>query len=340
MPKGVVNIGNTCSINALIQCIAHCKSLQLFLTQYGGSLGENGITEALSQTISELYSASSGCPVVPNKFIQELYGKACWLRHGDQHDICEIWMIVCDEIAKECSCKTYLNKYHISRQEALIWKEREGEAYAKALVDYSKVMSKFNKDNACFWLDMIQGVLITQITCGSCGELYHNFEPFTTLSLDIPRDGATLYECMDAFFTTEQICDWKCDNCKKNGSAIKIVRLWKVPILLCISLKRFVHHDRGLSKNNSKITIPTSINIAKENVMGPQRFNTSLKPVFSYNLKSIGLHSGGLEGGHYTAVCRQRNDFVLYDDTQVHMAGSASADSIDSQEAYLIMYEV
>lgn len=334
--KGLANIGNTCSINSLIQCIAHCKGLRLFLAQSQHNQ-RDGITSALHHTLCEMFSGTG--IAVPSKFIQSLYGKAGYLRHGEQHDICEIWMIVCEEIAKECSCNMYLKKYLITREEALIWKEKEGEAYAKALVEYSRVIRQLNKDNASFWLDMIQGVLITQISCGKCGEVHHNFEPFTTLALDIPRDGATLYECMDAFFTTEMIGDWKCDKCGSNGAATKIVRLWKAPIVLCISLKRFVQ-DRGFIKNNSTITIPTKINIAKDGIMGPQRFNSNMKPVISYSLKSMGMHVGCLEGGHYTAVCNTGDEFVMYDDVHVQSVGPTTADSINSNEAYLIMYEI
>ncbi|NXR92343.1 UBP8 hydrolase, partial [Hypocryptadius cinnamomeus] len=66
-------------------------------------------------------------------------------------------------------------------------------------------------------------------------------------------------------------------------------------------------------------------------VIGPK---TSLK---RYNLFSVSNHYGGLDGGHYTAYCKNasKQRWFKFDD---HEVSEISASSVKSSAAYILFY--
>ncbi len=336
-----MNIGNTCSINSLLQCIAHSTVLRRFLTEYKMNVTHQGsfsITAELVELVREMWTEGSTKPVVPRRFLQAFFEKASYISHGEQHDICEVWMILCEAVAKECASPQFLDRYNVTPEEAHIWRDRYGAGYARAVVQYSQSMKQLNKDNACMWLELLQGVMIAQVSCSKCNEVYHNFEPFTTLSLDIA--GPTLLECFNALLCQEELHDWMCDKCSHRGNAVKVVQFWKLPAVLCISLRRFTHHAHGIAKNSTPVQIANTINIPRKSIVGPQRLvgpNGPNGPDIKYKLRGIGLHHGCLGGGHYTAigVCENGGKIVECDDDFVREPDITSTDN-----AYFIIYDI
>ena len=57
----------------------------------------------------------------------------------------------------------------------------------------------------------------------------------------------------------------------------------------------------------------------------------------NYSLSGICVHSGGLNGGHYYAMCKnhQNNQWYKFNDTHV---SSVSLDQVLNEDAYCLFY--
>lgn len=105
----LANIGNTCSINTLLQCIAHCKFFSDFLINSDVEVVNvknakyilfNEIKSILVQLIVERKN------IIPRRFVhafREAIGKK--YKAGEELDFTEMWMLMLDRIDEESKKK-------------------------------------------------------------------------------------------------------------------------------------------------------------------------------------------------------------------------------------------
>ena len=82
-----------------------------------------------------------------------------------------------------------------------------------------------------------------------------------------------------------------CDLCKQRQLSKKILKVADNPTVLVVHLKRF----NGMQKNNASIKIEKKIEVNQK----------------SYKLIALCNHSGTMNGGHYTASCRRRDELWI-----------------------------
>lgn len=127
---------------------------------------------------------------------------------------------------------------------------------------------------------------------------------------------------------------WKCPKCKEYRDATKKIDIWKLPPLLVIHLKRFKYHGLWRDKITTNVDYPIdNLNLDKY-ILG----NDSKSKQNNYNLYAISNHSGTLDGGHYTAMCRhfEHDRWFKFDDTDVKEINSTS--SLKSPLSYILFY--
>jgi ubiquitin C-terminal hydrolase len=106
------------------------------------------------------------------------------------------------------------------------------------------------------------------------------------------------------FFKDEYIDDeWKCDSCKKTSRKVqKCLKISQAPNILIVQLKRFSIFPRK-KKINDDMKYPEQLNI--KNYCSNDVVNSM------YRLKAMVLHSGSIDGGHYTALGKRRNGVFI-----------------------------
>lgn len=127
---------------------------------------------------------------------------------------------------------------------------------------------------------------------------------------------------------------WKCPRCKQYRNATKKIDIWRLPPLLIIHLKRFKYNGLWRDKITSNVDYPIeNLNLDKY-VMG----KNSIKTNNNYKLYAISNHSGTLDGGHYTAMCRNYDfdRWFRFDDSDVKEVTNAAA--LKSPMAYILFY--
>jgi hypothetical protein len=124
---------------------------------------------------------------------------------------------------------------------------------------------------------------------------------------------------------------WYCGKCEKHVNATKKLDLWMLPPILIIHLKRFTSTgnkiDSSIRYPLCNWNVPTATTKSTSSATNPN----------TYDLYAISHHSGGLQGGHYTAVVKNRfnDDWYEMDDSRTRRVDQIS--NRDSR-AYCLFY--
>jgi len=322
-------MGNTCSINTMIQCLGHCDLFRKFLLeetqlfhkkeQYQFSMGDE-----LRMICKQLWVDQDS--LIPSRFLsalQETLGKD--FRIGrEQMDLTEVWMILIQNLLEESHQFQFKSNYFQTR------------SYPHPMLDYLhkemiEQLTKHSQNTNSPLLDLIQGVQVQQMECKTCGKLYHNIEPFQCTYFELPQKEIVQFEeCLIKWLEKDTVEDWKCDQCKGSTNE-KILRVWRLPNIWMIVLKRF----NGLKKLHIPVNIPLELHL-------PTGFEMAKPSACSYQLKAIGNHYGSLYGGHYNAICKNDSEshpWCLYDDLSITHLTNILSILQKNRDAYVLFYE-
>lgn len=261
---GLQNLGNTCAVNSLIQCIYGTPLLRNLLIKPEKETNcDTSITTQLHDICSKL---SEGNSISPKAFVHRLFQLFHFiLTPGEQFDIGELWLLLGDKVSEEFN----------SDLPAIIPETAN-------VVDLQVL--KLNNNKSSKWQTAIQGINICITKCNTCNVDVINTDIFIILTLDL----STHTEILDmilSFFKLEELSEWTCDSCKNKGCK-KQYQVYKLPDILVILIKRF---NNNFQKLENPVNILEELNITHNNIEN------------KYKLKSIGNHFGGYQGGHYTA---------------------------------------
>lgn len=299
MNGGLQNLGNTCGINTLVQCIASCERLNECILSCNTSPNTKLVHEL--KDVLRLSSVEK-VSVNPQGLVTAIYDVfKGMLRQYEQHDICELWMLFSDKIAEEL-----------------------GVAYPRPSRRVDAIIHKQNEGKTSNWLKHIQGLSLSIIKCQDCEHMLCNCETFTMISLDIPNEGhVRLGDLIIKYISVEPLTDYKCDKCQSTH-CFKQIQLERLPRIMVIVLKRF---RMTSTLQFEKIHTPVDL-IDKLSIDGTE-----------YMLKGVGNHFGSYNGGHYTSLTKMSNGrWCHHDDISKESCTGADFFRKNSN-AYVMFYE-
>ena len=147
-----------------------------------------------------------------------------------------------------------------------------------------------------------------------------------------------LKDAIDLFEKSNNLQDddtWYCSVCKLHQSSTQKLQIYKPPNYLIIQLKRFnikknADNEKILlgEKNNIFVNYPLDDFDLREYIVGPEKDDAI------YELYGVIQHSGSLGFGHYTAICKNSNMWVEYNDSQLYKVKDPR-----SSTAYILFYK-
>lgn len=285
-PSALANLGATCYINTTTQCLGHCKPFLEFVLRQRGFEGK--LIGELHELYKELFVGHHS--LIPRKFIGALNEKIKTIDIHEQNDINEFLMILLDKLNGDI-CFTVKDAPNMGVSDA-------NNKYSRLKGTMEKAWWDQTRKEYSDMIPMFYGQLISQIKCGYCTKIHHNYELFSDLSVPIDESCNTLYDCLDAHFNDEVVNKedrlWKCDKCEQKSRSEKCTVLWRMPTVLIVSLKRF--SATTMRKNAKNIDIPRELDMSRY-CLGDKKY--------VYDLKSAGVHMGFSQlGGHYYAMCQ------------------------------------
>lgn len=148
----------------------------------------------------------------------------------------------------------------------------------------------------------------------------------------VKNSNISVYDCLHSFRDGEKLDKdnaWYCSNCNKHQESFKKMDVYRLPMILIIQFKRFKMKNSSIGFNQNLKNI-NLIDYPLENLNLSSHDNLN-----SYDLFAISCHKGNISSGHYTAICKNRESWNLFDDSSVH---KISTKQVVSDSAYLLFY--
>ncbi|XP_053658360.1 ubiquitin carboxyl-terminal hydrolase Usp2-like isoform X2 [Anopheles marshallii] len=325
---GLWNIGNTCFMNSMIQCLSHTRELTSFLrSQPSTELGTNKdhrILAEYTKLIKNMWSGSQRS-INPSDLKHAFSSKHRMYSGSAQQDAQEFLRFFLDSLhgALNVAVKRdplgEIDDAMNSRVKAdMLW-----EWYSKAENSVIK--------------DLFVGQLRSTLKCTHCDTESTMFDPFWDLSLPLPTTNSRckLENCLEMFIK-EEILDGidqpTCSNCETRRKCTKSLTIERFPRYLVIHLKRF--SETRFSKLTNTVEFPTK---KRELNLQPYASEDISGPVY-YSLYGISNHIGSTAGGHYVAVCKHPTiqEWNEFNDNYV---SETSEGNLVTSNAYVLFYE-
>ncbi|KAK2529648.1 hypothetical protein Q9233_006815 [Columba guinea] len=321
---GLLNLGNTCFLNATLQCLTYTPPLANYLLsrEHSRTCHQSGfcMTCVMQNHVTQAF-ANSGSVIKPVSFVRDLKKIAPHIRLGRQEDAHEFLRFTIDAMQKAClpDCT-----------------ELDRQTQATTLIH-----------------QIFGGSLRSRVKCSMCKAVSDTFDPCLDLPVEITQ-AANVEQALELFVKPDllggenaYLCDkrgpepaelamsrcpgavpalsrvismgfvawpglastWVVEQrehlklslcrCKKKVSATKRFTIHRAPKVLTLALKRFANFTGG--KITKDVGYPELLNIR------PYMSQTSGDPVM-YGLYAVLVHSGySSHAGHYYCYVKARS---------------------------------
>ncbi|CDW83589.1 ubiquitin carboxyl-terminal hydrolase 2-like [Stylonychia lemnae] len=342
-PPGLRNIGNTCFMNSILQCVFATPYLNdFFLTEYSKSSQYRSarLADAYNSLIKQVKQGYEST-ISPTDLKYAVSKVAPQFSGYGQQDAQEFLRFFLDGLHEE------LNRV------------RKKPPYKE--MDFDKLPADQQSDN--WWqynkerddsiiTDLFTGQLMNKIECQSCNHCSYAFDNFMDLSISIPRKGVKitgyvdLKDCLKTFIQPERMeeCGYKCQKCKKVDNFNKEMTVYRFPKIMVIHLKRFYNSYMRREKLNTTVNIPTTVDLSE---FAPNSKHDSKRKA-KYQLYGVSHHSGTLYGGHYIGQAGQMILIIFYreiynlDDGKWYQCNDSwvkqCTPDLQSSSAYVLFY--
>lgn len=255
--SGILNLGNTCYMNAVLQALAHCQELNMAVelephsatcpvarsrpksaSPSPDSVGRTGTRKSarngkkspspdsfcalceFEHHLRQVHSSSATEPVAPLAFVNGFIDHvAPHFKLGVQEDSHEFLRLLIDAMQKSCT--------------------------------KARSASSTSEDDTEYPFQLFRGTVESKVQCESCQATSSTIDPIEDIGLDVsansnygkvtppPNALADVSSAFTKFKAEENLEGYKCEKCGKTGKATKQSRLASIPPILTLHLKRF-----------------------------------------------------------------------------------------------------
>lgn len=305
-PRGLLNCGNSCYANAVLQCLTCTKPLVTYLLSGAHSraccLKNWCLLCELEQHVMML--REPGGPLSPSRILTHIRSISSQIGDGSQEDAHEFLRLLVASMQSICLEEVGgENQVHPSLQETTFIQQTFG------------------------------GRLRSMVKCLKCLHESERYENIMDLTLEIYGWVESLEDALTQFTTPEDLDGenmYRCGRCASYVRARKQLSIDEAPNILTIVLKRFQEGNYG--KINKCITFPEMLD------MVPFMTGTNDIPPL-YMLYGVVVHVDTLNAsfsGHYVSYVKDlQGNWFRIDDSVVQ---SVPTSQVMSEGAYILFY--
>ncbi|XP_074369865.1 ubiquitin carboxyl-terminal hydrolase 17-like [Apium graveolens] len=304
-PFGLINCGNSCYANAVLQCLAFTPPITAYLLQRLHSKTCQNKDWCFTCEFEHLIvmAKEGNTPLSPIRILSHVENIGIHLDYGKEEDAHEFLRCAIDTLQSSCL------------------KEAASKS-AGSLTEETTLMGL-----------TFGGYLRSKIKCMKCGGKSERNDRIMDLTVEIDGNICTLEEALRKFTSTE-ILDgenkYNCSRCKSYEKAKKKLTILEAPNILTIALKRFQSGKFG--KLSKSIQFPEILNLV------PFMSSTSdTSPI--YRLYGVVVHLDIMNAsfsGHYICYVKNiQNKWFEVDDSSVN---AVELESVLTKGAYMLLY--
>lgn len=266
LTTGLTNLGNSCYMNCVLQCLVATRPLTSFffvagpdgkvvqLAEYKqhinrkSQLGTKGVVTLTFVKLVQSMVRNQGKYYAPTTFKDTIgsYSPGQQFATTDQQDCIEFLTFMLDALHEDLNMAQPKTP---SERAALLELSVEDEQKREILpvrVASAIEWERYLVLNLSVIVDYFQGQLLSRLRCLECRHTSTTYNAFSILSLPIPErfgyNKVTLLDCLD-FFTETELLDgdnkWHCPQCKRFTRLTKKIMITRLPAVLIVHFKRF-----------------------------------------------------------------------------------------------------
>jgi ubiquitin C-terminal hydrolase len=341
---GLANLGNTCYLNAVLQCLRHVPDLTVFFHKHSadwihaGDEKNASLCHAYKELITAMWSGNPPGYLRPGGFLHKFRLALQGTRFDhmiipQQHDGHEALMFILDQLHEGMKRPLTINVLAPADSAVygalMAWKDQVAPHYSP-IVDY------------------FFGLMEVSVTCKGCGNVSCRYESFNMLNVDFPEfKDASIIDCINDSFKPEEIDEYACEKCSpdqpkdspklQRHPGVIQRRIWRLPQNLILVVRRFIFDPKTMQMTKC------NANFTAEPI---QKFGGWFAPnspessrTADYSLQSTVDHHGNANGGHYTAQIKSpiTGLWNMYDDESVNLMRDGSNPHLGSM-TYILFY--
>ncbi|CAF0935494.1 unnamed protein product [Adineta ricciae] len=345
-PGGLINYGNNCFANAIVQCLASSSIFIYWLDQH---VQNNRVTQILLDLIQSINGQSSSFS--QDSTVAKLIDHMCqprWSSPFEQQDSHEFLLSLINTLTHKKSTRPKQLGF------AACLDSDEQDDTQSMMINESPLVSPHP----------FQGLQATQLQCNECRHKNPiSMSLFESLSLVIPdrqtaspltlavrqQQNFALQELIGNYLKAEMITNLTCKQCKSKGnlSHRKITTFSRLPEILCLHIIRTTWTNEGWPiKNTSHVSFPDLLDM-NPFISLSRLLPANLPPTQPikkpsnafYRLNSVLVHLGGIsEAGHFI-VYRRRVDNKGWLSISDDSVRECSDLQVFASMAYILFYE-
>uniref|UniRef100_A0A3P9IHJ9 ubiquitinyl hydrolase 1 n=1 Tax=Oryzias latipes TaxID=8090 RepID=A0A3P9IHJ9_ORYLA len=295
---GLENSGNSCYLNAVLQCLCATVPLVEQLLHSDTRKGLCRVSEVFVHLLEKMWMGT-GSSCSPLEVRSALCSVLPQFNNDSQQDAQELLLLL-------------LNTLHD---------------------DFNKVMEQIKgcSPHSNLVTRLFEGQLSYMCICMHCHHQAHNTQAFTVLSLPVPKGTikCSIQDCLALFFKQTVLTGGEqamCSVCGLKRETAIVTCVDRTPEILVLHLKRW----KSQVKLRTNVLFFTKLDLSQ--------FLSGLVPnESSYHLYAVVNHTGHLNMGHYTALCYNSlaQKWHCFDDAAVC---EVQEDRVQSPNAYLLFY--
>ncbi|KAI5104399.1 ubiquitin carboxyl-terminal hydrolase 12-like, partial [Silurus meridionalis] len=338
---GLVNFGNTCYCNSVLQALYFCRPFREKVLAYKVQpRRKESLLTCLADLFNSIATQKKKVGVIPpKKFISRLRKENELFDNYMQQDAHEFLNYLLNTIAD-------LLQEEKSQERQQNGKVVQNGGGGSGSVSNTGEADSAEKNQQTWVHEIFQGTLTNETRCLNCEAVSSKDEDFLDLSVDVEQN-TSITHCLRGFSNTETLCSeykYYCEQCLSKQEAQKRMRVKKLPMILALHLKRFKYMDQlhRYTKLSYRVVFPLELRL----------FNTSgdaTNPDRLYDLVAVVVHCGsGPNRGHYITIVKSHGFWLLFDDDIVEKIdaqaieefyGLTSDISKNSESGYILFYQ-